>query len=310
MGYLTSTERISVDHTMQELKKHGTRDFPFQVYFNNFLRYREQLESWHYHGEMEFSLVLKGEFECGLNDQRYYLKEGDGIFVNSDVLHRYHVLRKYEESESISILFLPQFLSGGRENLIYRRFVEPVAKDDGMQGEPLRRMISWQAEILDCLMEIYRLSQNEDWITPLSMKNKLCTAWELFIRNRRQSGDLSPRSASDILYEQRAKDILNYIHKHYQDPVEIADIARQLHISRTECFRCFQKITGESPKSYLNGYRIRQAMGRLEQTEESITDICFSCGFNHMSYFVKRFREYTGMSPGKYRKAVRELEKQ
>ena len=84
------------------------------------------------------------------------------------------------------------------------------------------------------------------------------------------------------------------------------DVAHQVHISRTECFRCFQKITGQSPKSYLNSYRIRQAMRQLETTDDSITAICFSCGFNNMSYFVKRFRESAGVSPGKYRELVRE----
>ena len=89
----------------------------------------------------------------------------------------------------------------------------------------------------------------------------------------------------------------------------LCSVSSTAPISRTECFRCFQRITGQSPKSYLNSYRIRQATHQLETTDDSITDICFSCGFNHMSYFVKRFRESTGVSPGKYRNMAREAEK-
>ncbi len=309
MKYLSDSNQIPVDHALYELKKHGTQEFPCQIYFNDYSRSHEPLEYWHYHTEMEFYIVLKGEFESGVNDRRYHLKEGDGIFVNSGVLHRYHAVGKYEGSESITVVFSPQFLSGSTDNLIYRKYIEPIIKDNGMPEEVLHREIGWQSEVMDCLREMYSISRRKEWITGLSMKNRLCSAWELFILNRKKNTEAALRSASDILCEQRAKEILNYFHEHYQEHVEIEDIARSLHISRTECFRCFQKITGESPKSYLNSYRLRQAAGRLEGTEESITEICFSCGFNNMSYFVKRFREYTGMSPGKYRKTVRGLEK-
>ena len=126
-----------------------------------------------------------------------------------------------------------------------------------------------------------------------------------WLSGRREEGARKETAPADMVYEERAKQILRYIQSHYQEDISIEDMARQVHISRTECFRCFQRITGKSPKNYLNSYRIRQAMRRLETTQDSVTDICFSCGFNHMSYFVKRFRESVGMSPGKYRDMMR-----
>lgn len=43
----------------------------------------------------------------------------------------------------------------------------------------------------------------------------------------------------------------------------------------------------------------------LGNTEKSITEIAFSCGFNHLSYFSKMFQESYGCTPGEYRKAER-----
>lgn len=305
MGYLYRQDQILVDQSMYELQKHGTKEFPFQVYLNDFSRFRGHLEDWHCHLEMEFTVALKGEFECGMNERRCRIRPGEGVFVNSGVLHMHRALGRYEDSESISIVFLPQFVSGGTDNLIFRKFVEPVMQDTGLRGEPLRRDVRWQEDALDCLLDIYRLSRKDSWIAEMKIRDRMCEAWELLVENRREEGARKETAPADMVYEERAKQILRYIQSHYQEDISIEDMAHQVHISRTECFRCFQRITGKSPKNYLNSYRIRQAMRRLETTQDSVTDICFSCGFNHMSYFVKRFRESVGMSPGKYRDMMR-----
>ena len=161
-------------------------------------------------------------------------------------------------------------------------------------------------ELLVCLRRIYCLSREDGWLTEMTLRNQLSQAWEIFIRNCAREQDAEEKTSREIVYEERARKILQFIQEHYSEDITVEDVAAQVHISRTECFRCFQKITGQSPKSYLNSYRIRQAMRQLETTDDSITAICFSCGFNNMSYFVKRFRESAGVSPGKYRELVRE----
>jgi AraC-like DNA-binding protein len=40
----------------------------------------------------------------------------------------------------------------------------------------------------------------------------------------------------------------------------------------------------------------------LQTGESSVTDIAFRCGFNDLSYFIRIFRKYKGISPGKYEK--------
>ncbi len=212
-----------------------------------FRTYGDHLEDWHCHDEMEFTVSLKGAFECGLNERRYRIEAGEGIFVNSGVLHMYRALGKYEDSESISIVFLPQFLSGGTENLIFHKFIEPVMEDAGMRGEPLRRGSGWQEELLVCLRRLYCLSRENGWLTEMRLRDQLSRAWELFICNytgraRRMKG--RPR---EMIYEERARRILQFIQEHYCEDITVEDVAAQVHISRTECFRCFQKITGQSP---------------------------------------------------------------
>ena len=123
-----------------------------------------------------------------------------------------------------------------------------------------------------------------------------------FQHQEKPDSGIYAEKASDTKYEQRVKKILKYIEVHYGDYITIEDMARQVNISRTECFRCFQKITGQTPLEYLTFYRLSQAAYKLHNTDSSITEICISSGFSQPSYFGKKFREYYGVSPLKYRK--------
>ncbi len=172
-----------------------------------FRTFGDHLEDWHCHDEMEFTVSLKGAFECGLNERRYRIEAGEGIFVNSGVLHMYRALGKYEDSESISIVFLPQFLSGGTENLIFHKFIEPVMEDAGMRGEPLRRGSGWQEELLVCLRRLYCLSRENGWLTEMRLRDQLSRAWELFLCNYTGEGEETERpSTGDDLRGAREED--------------------------------------------------------------------------------------------------------
>ena len=61
-------------------------------------------------------------------------------------------------------------------------------------------------------------------------------------------------------------------------------------------------MTAKTPMEYLNSYRIEKAAAKLLSTDESVTDIAYSCGFNDLSYFIKVFRDFKGISPKQFRK--------
>ena len=62
-------------------------------------------------------------------------------------------------------------------------------------------------------------------------------------------------------------------------------------------------MTHRSPIEYLTRYRIEMACTKLKNEDAPITAIAYDCGFNDVSYFIKTFRRYKKISPGKFRKA-------
>lgn len=99
----------------------------------------------------------------------------------------------------------------------------------------------------------------------------------------------------------RIKEMLNYIHNHYGNPLSLEKIASAASVGVRECSRCFQRSIRRSPMEYVNFYRVQIALEMLTSTNRTITEISEICGFSSLSYFGKVFRQYTGVTPVQYR---------
>lgn len=75
----------------------------------------------------------------------------------------------------------------------------------------------------------------------------------------------------------------------------------RIGLSRSECCRYFKKQSGQTISDYLLRYRIHKSMYLLEETDSTIARVAQSCGFSSQSYYTRRFRELTGMTPKQYR---------
>ena len=102
------------------------------------------------------------------------------------------------------------------------------------------------------------------------------------------------------------KQTFQLIDSQYQQPLTLTDLAQAANLSPNYFCRFFQKITHHSPIDYLNRYRIEMACLKLTHTNDSITEIAFSCGFNDVSYFIRLFRRYKETSPRKYKQLMKD----
>ena len=53
-----------VDDSLREIKGHGTEDFPIAVYFDDFFDFENGFISWHWHEEVQITMILEGDFIC------------------------------------------------------------------------------------------------------------------------------------------------------------------------------------------------------------------------------------------------------
>jgi AraC family transcriptional regulator len=103
------------------------------------------------------------------------------------------------------------------------------------------------------------------------------------------------------LPERQLLQILDYIHDHLDQEIKLADLATLLDMSQFHFSHLFKQSLGTSPYQYLLQQRIERAKQLLKQTDQSIMEIAFQCGFNSHSHLSKQFRQLTGITPTAYR---------
>ena len=95
--------------------------------------------------------------------------------------------------------------------------------------------------------------------------------------------------------------LLDRIHTEYASPLSAADAASSVYLSYSGFAPLFRYMTGQSFNEYLNGVRIARSRELLLSSDLSITEVGLAVGYSTTSYFIKLFREASGLTPSRYR---------
>ena len=96
----------------------------------------------------------------------------------------------------------------------------------------------------------------------------------------------------------RARDLAD---ARFQEPLQVADLARAAGLSPAHFSREFRRAFGEPPHAYLLTRRLERAAALLRATDRSVTDICLSVGLSSIGSFTSSFTRTFGVSPSRYR---------
>ena len=302
------TKAVIVDENLKEQVHSQNGIFPIVSSTDYFDDYINGEVNCHWHDEVEFGIVLKGEVEYSFCHHAecpspQILHEGEGVFVNVKALHM--AQQKIPGTVMFSLLFPTEFFSSLPNGTVYQKDTLPVIRHP-FSGLHLIPVNETDREILDILRLFYQLTPDTLGYELLCIE-KICRIWRQLLLHISETEDLTASSKSDSLQEQRIRTMLLYIHKHYPENISISTISRAANISRSECFRCFKNIVRKSPQEYLTEYRLSKAAQLLTNTDASNLDICCSCGFSGQSYFGKLFKEKYGISPRQFRERALKL---
>lgn len=104
--------------------------------------------------------------------------------------------------------------------------------------------------------------------------------------------------------QQQIKDILTYLHVHYQEDLSLSHMAKQFHMSKEYFSRQFHHEIGKTFRDYLMSYRLHKAYGDVVNTNSTIENIARKHGFSNTRSFIKVFHETYHDTPLQYRKKM------
>ena len=115
------------------------------------------------------------------------------------------------------------------------------------------------------------------------------------------------RSSNRSVPQRRADTIrraLNYIDEYFLTDVSKEQLAAISTYSYDRFRHIFKNVMGVSPKQYIINKRLEYSKSLLANTDESITEISYKCGFSSTSHFIQVFKQATDLTPIAYRKQL------
>ena len=267
-----------IEKPLHEINYYTDKGFPIEMYTvtqGNIEPSGRGYMDLHWHEELQFTVVTNGKLKLRVDGKLYTLDEGNGIFINRNLLHITTEIS--DGGRYLSFNFPDKVVSFFSGSTMEENFVLPYVGNYGIAVVEFKRTTSWQKEILDTLLKMELL----------------------FKRRREKSG--KKISNSYIRKQERIQAMLSYIHNQYMHPMCLADIAQAGNVSVGECCRGFKEVVCKSPNEYLAEYRILRSKELLRGTELSVTEVSGAVGFNSVSHFIQCFKKMTGATPKAYK---------
>jgi transcriptional regulator GlxA family with amidase domain len=98
--------------------------------------------------------------------------------------------------------------------------------------------------------------------------------------------------------------VYEYAFKNFRKKVLLEEIAELLHMTPTSFSRYFTMKNNKTFSRFIAEIRIKHACEMLTETDESVAQICYDCGFNTLSNFNKQFKEIISKKPSEYKKSL------
>lgn len=286
---------IQTDANGAEIFEYNLAGFP--VYANDGMASSlEECEKLcHWHDDFELIVVVSGRMGMYIDGEDVVMGEGQGIFVNSGLMHYGHPIEGYD-SEYRCVLIHPELFSN--VELVRRKYIQTLISDGTFRYRVFDRRYVHDQAIIQSVDEIFQLFHKKAGILELEVTTQAFTVLEHLYHIKNDYEAFVPQADQR---EIALRNMIKYIQQHYQEPISLTKLAAAGMVSKSLCNIIFRDQLNQTPIGYLVKYRIDKSMELLRTTNMSITDVAFAVGFNGQSYFSEIFHRQVGMSPKAYR---------
>lgn len=244
-------------------------------------------ERWHFHPELELTLITKGQGRRFVGDHLASFEGPDLVLIGSNLPHYWSGLKAssgyalqfvldgdhplWQLAETSRLRSLNEFASHGAQlsgPIVERahHLMQSIAS-----GGPVQGLIG----MLELLSEIASVELGD-------MKRLSNTRFAL--------ADRDPHLATIA----RA---VKYILENIQSEIRLEDLLKVTHMSKPTFCRQFKRHTGRTLVTFINEVRVDHARRLLIETTKPITEIAFDSGFTNLSHFNRQFRRVCDCSP-------------
>ncbi|MDQ0113678.1 AraC family transcriptional regulator [Paenibacillus harenae] len=239
--------------------------------------------------------VLKGKYTVRYGNQSYTVKKNEMVLLQKSITVEYE--KSGEKDEEYLLDYMMFFL---KEDLINEFVKMADLKPSYPAALAAVSVKSVNDRLISYIESLKPYFKQPDEISSGLIKIKLL---ELLF----DVADTNENFYFQLLQLKRKerKSITEVIEENIFNPVSLNDLAHLSGRSLSTFKREFKEIYNTSPLYYIRKRRMDKAKELLTHTSLSVTDVCFSTGFENVSHFSKVFKERFGISPSLLKKPLR-----
>lgn len=99
----------------------------------------------------------------------------------------------------------------------------------------------------------------------------------------------------------RLESIISFLHANFRNPITLQEVSSMVGMSEASLNRFLKRWTGKTFVDHLNDIRIFEVTSCLINSSDTVSEICYKCGFNNLSNFNCIFKKRKGCTPTEYR---------
>ena len=238
----------------------------------------------HIHDALEIVVLRKGYLNMTVNGEPYILGPDSILAVFPKMVHSYESAS--EDADGVFIGFTPGVIDEFHTALTT---LWPVT--------PMTRIEEGDEELERAVEHLERYSK-EDSGNPL-----LLAYIHLFMACLLMKLEMVPSSelhGGSFMYE-----VMDYIQEHSAENLSLESVAKAVGVGKSHLSHLFSQKLKINFRRYLNTIRVEKACILLQESENSIKEVCFECGFDSTRTFHRVFLEEQKVTPGEYRERMR-----
>ena len=277
--------------TLHEVeKRRESSSFPFYCYRLWFGRPDSDLVPLHWHNEMEILYTEAHGVLC-INDREYPVVPGDILFINPGLLHR---TCRRSGGDMYHIVFDLRLLVNSAGHDSFNTLIEEwICRKKQVCAFP-----ALDSSLYTGLLPLVKsLTGYADVpIRPGGESCRILSALFSLLAVFCEENCFIHVEESSLYGMEHVTRILEYIGRSFRSSLTVRSLAEHMELSETYIYRLFRNYVGVTPVGYINTVRLREAYLLLE-SGLTVTETAAEVGFTNVSYFIKIFRNATGMTP-------------
>ncbi|QHV97393.1 helix-turn-helix domain-containing protein [Spirosoma endbachense] len=257
---------------------------------------------FHFHRGYELLFIIKGQGKFYGGNQVMNFGPGDVYLFGPNFPHYFVIDRLFVEmGHSIVIQFRDDSLEKVFSQLPELNAVNELLKlaasgikfgpvDDSVWISVLEMSKSKNLGLVALLQFIYTLH-----LLATSNQHQITIIDPIIDKFIKKQGD-----------DTRLDSVYQYVLRHFNEKLSTKKAASLACMQEAAFCRYFKRRTSKTFSQFVNEVRIKHAKQLLYRSHDSISVVCYSCGFHSITYFNRQFKAIIGFTPYEYRKKLAE----